>query len=43
MEEKMDELLQQLITYAGEDYEDSQEPFLATLLDDALEEVVNFM
>lgn len=43
MEEKMDELLQQLITYAGEDYEESQEPFLVTLLDDALEEVVNFM
>lgn len=43
MDEKLDELLQQLITYAGEDYEDDQESFLQTLLKDALEEVVNAM
>ena len=43
MEEKMEELLEQLIIYAGDDYEESQRPFLATLLDDALEEVVTYM
>lgn len=43
MEEKMEELLEELITYAGDDYEESQRTFLVTLLNDALEEVVNEM
>lgn len=39
----MDELLLQLIDYAGEDYIDGKDSFLRTLLDDALDEVVEEM
>lgn len=39
----MEELLLQLIQYAADDYTEEQEPFLQTLLDDALDEVANEM
>lgn len=39
----MDELLDQLIAYAGDDYEKTQFTLLETILEDALEEVVNTM
>lgn len=39
----MDELLAKLITYAGDDYDCSQDEFLRTLIDDAIEEVRNEM
>ena len=39
----MDELLQGLVIYAGEDYTEDMLPFFRTLLDDALEEVTNVM
>lgn len=39
----MDELLSQMITYAGEDYTEEQNSFLLTLLDDALDEVMGEM
>ena len=40
MEEK---LLQTLIEYAGDDYDESQKPFLLTLISDAIEEVCSIM
>ncbi len=39
----MDELFSQLVEYAGEDYDSSQEKLLQGLLNDALEEVRNTM
>lgn len=39
----MEELLLQLIDYAADDYTDNQEPYLKTLLNDALDEVVQEM
>ena len=39
----MEELLAQLITYAGDDYDESQSDFLQTLLNDARDEVRNEM
>lgn len=39
----MEELLLQLIEYATDDYTDSQESYLKTLLNDALDEVVQEM
>lgn len=39
----MEELLLQLIDYAADDYSENQESFLKTLLNDALDEVVEAM
>ena len=39
----MEELLQQMIAYAGEDYDPEQDSLLMLLLEDAIEEVVNHM
>lgn len=39
----MEELLLQLIDYAADDYTENQEPFLKTLLNDALDEVTEEM
>lgn len=39
----MEELLRQLIEYAGDDYCPEQDSFMLTLIDDAIEEVANAM
>lgn len=39
----MEELLEQLIAYVGADYSADQDTFLLTLLEDAAEEVCNYM
>lgn len=39
----MEELLQQMIAYAGEDYDSEQDSLLMLLLEDAIEEVINHM
>lgn len=38
-----EELLRQLIEYAGDDYCSDQDPFMLTLIEDAIEEVSNTM
>lgn len=39
----MEELLKQLIEYAGDDYCPEQDSFMLTLIEDAIEEVANAM
>ena len=39
----MEELLEQLIKYAGDDYCEEQDSFLQALIEDAIEEVTNEM
>ena len=39
----MGDLFEDIVAYAGDDYDTSQDVFISTLIEDALEEVINAM